>query len=131
MINEQGLWQGNRVRVLDNLRNDEVKFFTVLVYRHIVVADFAEKAWANAFAELVESLIPLHVSGSDSALKYVHEGLLSLLGTRYLVAGVLERAAEKHQARALEALDDRERGQCSRAAHELREQAKLLREAAG
>lgn len=128
MINEQGLWDGQRVRVQQSTRDGQ-DIFALYVDRWNVVSEFFDKGWANAFAEVIECLIPPGV-GRESALRHVYDGLLSLAHTRFLVAGVLERAAEKTQARSLDALDDRERGQLSRAAYELREQAKLLRASA-
>jgi len=116
----EGLWSGDRVRV-----QQEGDRFSVLVNRRMLVAEFPGKDWANAFAEVVETFTVLG-EGLDTTMRRVNEGLLSLASTKYLVAGVLRRAAELRQAASLVALDDRERVAQQQVAYTLKTQADML-----
>lgn len=94
--------------VIQSYESNGQEKFTVLFDRRTALADFYDEQWAKCFAEVVESLIPVALD-HKSSLRHVHDGLLSLAHTRFLIAGVLERAAELRQARALEALNEAER----------------------
>lgn len=99
--------------------------FSVLLDRRTALADFYNERWATTFAEVAEALMPVAL-GHDTTLRYIYDGLLSLAHTRFLVAGVLERAAELRQARALESLNDAERAALTTQVEALRLEVRKL-----
>lgn len=126
MINEQGLWRGDAVVVEKRSRdNGDGDVYAVMLRRRWCLAEFFNKDWANAFAEVTDSLVPPG-AGHENAFRYVNDGLLSLASMRFLLASVLERAAERHLARSLEDLDDRSRESHRQIAQALKEQAAML-----
>jgi hypothetical protein len=100
--------------------------FEVVFDRYLILLECTDVTWANAFAAALDSFTRQDWSSED-ALRAMQTGLSNLVGARYLIADVLTRSAELYQARALEAVEDRERRAATLVASELRTQAIILR----
>jgi hypothetical protein len=125
-----GLWHGQRVRVQCSASDQfptTGKVYSVTVDRRNVVGEFPEARWANAFAEVIESFIPAGAS-FETASNYVANGILMLPSLRWLVASVLERAAERYEARSLEELQEPTRKVLDELAITLRNEVRVLQD---
>ena len=123
MINSEGLYQGDRVKVCEY--TDGTVRYDVLLHNRQLIATLYDKTWANAVADVAEGFVPPGAN-FDTSMRCLHEGLLSLAGMRYLLAGILRRAAEKRLALSLEALSDHERDAYRKSAEVLRAQAEIM-----
>lgn len=93
--------------------------YEVILGQRTVLLNTPDLALANAlgrvFAQFAHDGYP-----HDSAVRAITEGLLALGNMTWLIAQVLDRAAEREQAQALLEIDDQTRRAHALAASELR-----------